>query len=219
MPKPLPFVSRLARKSKQQQTNMKGVLLLVLLMCVSACYATLSATDIQTIVSRHNYYRADARLDVAAIPALPKLVWDTTVAASAQAWANNCQFQHSGGQYGENIWAGSTGFFTVTNMVDSWASEKASFTYPTTCNAPPGKSCGHYTQIIWKDTRRIGCGLANACPSGFDLLVCQYDPPGNFVGAAPYPAAKPCSSIKKKFNCRKTKPFCKWTTAGTCVAA
>ncbi len=53
-----------------------------------------------------------------------------------------------------------------------------------------GKQCGHYTQLVWRDTERVGCGVAN-CNNvdGFgagNLWVCNYDPPGNYVGERPY---------------------------------
>ncbi len=48
--------------------------------------------------------------------------------------------------------------------------------------------CGHYTQIVWKNTERIGCGKATARRDGIFKVywVCQYDPSGNYVGQRPY---------------------------------
>jgi len=37
----------------------------------------------------------------------------------------------------------------------------------------------HYTQIIWKDTKQVGCGYAQ---NDRAILVCQYLPQGNIVG-------------------------------------
>ena len=42
---------------------------------------------------------------------------------------------------------------------------------------------GHFTAMVWKATRRLGCAKGN-CP-GQNLWVCQYDPPGNMMGAFP----------------------------------
>lgn len=36
---------------------------------------------------------------------------------------------------------------------------------------------GHVTQILWKGTRRLGCGFANCNNNG--VVICRYDPPGN----------------------------------------
>ena len=38
---------------------------------------------------------------------------------------------------------------------------------------------GHFTQVVWKDTRQLGCGVA-MCDGG-EIWVCNYSPPGNFV--------------------------------------
>jgi hypothetical protein len=43
---------------------------------------------------------------------------------------------------------------------------------------------GHYTQMIWRGTTRIGCALASS--RRWDVLVCRYGPPGNFIGEMPY---------------------------------
>jgi len=38
--------------------------------------------------------------------------------------------------------------------------------------------------MIWRQTTQVGCGLASG--KGFDVLVCQYNPPGNWMGQSPY---------------------------------
>jgi allophanate hydrolase subunit 1 len=72
-------------------------------------------------------------------------------------------------------------------MVDNWGSEKQYFIrdgiFPNTCRGGWQK-CGHYTQIIWKNTTEVGCGLARGAQ--MDYFVCQYNPPGNFQGQKPY---------------------------------
>ena len=79
-------------------------------------------------------------------------------------------------------------------MVAAWASEVQDYDYATnTCAS--GKQCGHYTQLVWRDTLRTGCAhrvcTVNwpfASPSGgsWDFWVCDYEPPGNWVGQKPY---------------------------------
>ena len=39
---------------------------------------------------------------------------------------------------------------------------------------------GHYTQIIWPTSQRVGC--ATASNRANDYLVCRYWPAGNIVG-------------------------------------
>ena len=123
------------------------------------------------------------------------MTWDDQVAAYAQNYANqrigDCDLAHSGGQYGENIYA-TSGSSKPSDVVGSWVSEVKSYDYATnTCS--DGQVCGHYTQVVWRKSERLGCGVttctANSPFGGSDpwqFWVCNYDPPGNFNGEKPY---------------------------------
>ncbi len=144
--------------------------------------------DVAGITAAHNAARAAVM--PAAVPALPALTWSGTVAESAQSWASGCQFMHSGGPYGQNIYAG-TADATPQEVVDAWVAEVKSYDYATnTCAA--NEVCGHYTQVVWRDSTSLGCGVASCTansPFGggtWQLWVCNYDPPGNYVGQKPY---------------------------------
>src|SRR5262249_10081181 len=105
----------------------------------------------------HNTVRAQA----SPAPAAPmqKLSWSSTIAGTAQAYANKCMFQHSGGKYGENLFAEFGSDSSAADVVASWASESAHYHYATnTCDS--GQVCGHYTQLVWASTARFGCGKA-----------------------------------------------------------
>jgi hypothetical protein len=120
--------------------------------------------------------------------ALPPLAWSNALAAVAQGYAeqlaaNGCAFQHSKTDYGENLFGGS-GTNTPTAVVAKWASEERCFEYgpiPQSCTC----TCGHYSQLVWADTRKVGCGMAT-CADNSEIWVCNYDPAGNFSGTAPY---------------------------------
>lgn len=52
-------------------------------------------------------------------------------------------------------------------------------------------SFGHFTQVIWSTTTTIGCYVADCTAQGLQnvgsnvpkyLTVCNYGPPGNYVG-------------------------------------
>jgi len=51
----------------------------------------------------------------------------------------------------------------------------------------PGKVCGHYTQVVWSTTSRVGCAR-HECPAlTYRLtIVCDYGPGGNISGSRPY---------------------------------
>ena len=123
-------------------------------------------------------------------PSLPALCWSSAIAATAQAYAEQCKFQHSMGKYGENLYAAAGKNASPQDVIDSWVGESADYDYSgNSCSGV----CGHYTQVVWRSSARLGCGVAqcstNSPFSGFSdwqLWVCNYDPPGNFNGTRPY---------------------------------
>ncbi|MGV6808915.1 MAG: CAP domain-containing protein [bacterium] len=137
---------------------------------------------------------------------LPALVWSNHLAAHAQEWADyladkqQCAMEHrpNEGQYqriyGENLfWASprrwSNGFIeaqpiNAADIVTPWADEKHDYDYDSN-QCASGKVCGHYTQIIWRDTERVGCGM-RICDNKAQIWVCSYDPAGNYTGEKPY---------------------------------
>lgn len=153
--------------------------------------------EAQAWLDGHNLVRSGcaATISPAPHPALPLLEWSATAAAKAQAWANGCKFEHNPdlGQFGENIAASPKDHWpTPIGAVELWASEWSNYSYATnTCAA--GKKCGHYTQLVWRSTLRVGCGRAT-CTTGsplpsapdWDVFVCDYEPPGNYTGQRPY---------------------------------
>lgn len=142
--------------------------------------STLPTEEEKTILlERHNFWRSEV--------GVAPLTWSDELAKSAASWAKKlkrgCRFEHSKVNYGENLWKGTTGAYPVEQVVDSWASERKDYNYEeNTCKT--GKVCGHYTQVVWKNTRQIGCAKIEC--DGMTTWVCQYDPPGNWVGQKPY---------------------------------
>ena len=140
----------------------------------------------QAFVDAHNAARRDAAPSPS--PALPDLRWDDGLASIAEDWAAGCVFEHSMGETGENL-AIFSWSVQPAEVVDAWFSEIAFYDYASNSCAP-GEMCGHYTQLVWRDTSRVGCAL-KVCDdvAGFgagELWVCEYDPPGNWVGEKPY---------------------------------
>lgn len=141
--------------------------------------------NMKGMVDRHNYWRRQVNI--------PDLSWSSELAAFAQAWADKlasegCNMEHRprsgkyGSSYGENIYWSSGLKNAAEAVVDSWASEKQYFDKKKgTCK---GGVCGHYTQLVWKKTQRVGCGMARCGDE--EIWVCNYDPPGNYVGEKPY---------------------------------
>lgn len=84
---------------------------------------------------------------------------------------------------GENLWAGTRGTYSPEEMVGLWIAEKADFTpgmFPNVSKSRDFTAVGHYTQVIWRATERVGCAIADNGREEF--LVCRYARPGNVVG-------------------------------------
>lgn len=47
------------------------------------------------------------------------------------------------------------------------------------------EAIGHFTQVVWKASTDVGCGLAIG-PDFYVYGVCNYSPPGNYIGAQNY---------------------------------
>ncbi|XP_057767262.1 pathogenesis-related protein PR-1-like [Salvia miltiorrhiza] len=120
---------------------------------------------------------------------LPPLAWDRRIARFAASYARrrraDCELRHSGGPYGENIFWGSGGAWTAAQAAAEWVAERREYSYRSNSCAE-GRQCGHYTQIVWRETARMGCARV-VCGGGRGVFViCNYDPPGNYVGERPY---------------------------------
>lgn len=122
---------------------------------------------------------------------LPLLTWDDTLGTQAAKYAVKLalsrRFAHSEqltrGGAGENLWMGTRKAFSVETMVANWTSEKKMFkpgVFPAVSRTGNWHQVGHYTQMVWPATQRIGCALASN--SGEDYLVCHYFPAGNVHG-------------------------------------
>lgn len=130
------------------------------------------------ILDEHN----KARNEVGVSP----LKWSNHLASIASNYAktlaNNCIFEHSNTNYGENLFMGTKGYYTPIDGVKAWWNEKKYYDYKK--NSGHGNVVGHYTQIIWRNTREVGCGQSIGCGNIF--FVCNYNPAGNIIGQRPY---------------------------------
>jgi pathogenesis-related protein 1 len=111
---------------------------------------------------------------------MPPLSWSNDLASYSQNYSGRISFdttKHSGRQdVGENIYATTGGRSNgiCAAAVGSWMNEEKDY----------GKNnaavVGHFTQVIWKTSKELGCGTANG------VVTCQYSPPGNWAGRSPY---------------------------------
>ena len=117
---------------------------------------------------------------------VPPLAWSETLARSAQEWADTLiaerRFAHRPkSKYGENMYETRGGQTRPPKVVDRWVAEAANYDYKS--NKCKGV-CGHYTQVVWRGTKEVGCAVARQ--GDREVWVCEYSPPGNYVGQRPY---------------------------------
>jgi len=150
-----------------------------MILFIIAGFACMSWADDSSfkdnILKRHNYYREKH--------GVPALKWNQEMAHYAQQWAETIarqnRMRHRGQRkYGENIYWKSGGTFNGQMPVDAWYNEikdynfkRQGFSYKT----------GHFTQVVWKDSKELGCGKARSS-TGALFVVCNYNPPGNYMG-------------------------------------
>lgn len=128
----------------------------------------------------HNAAREEVGVD--------PLSWDEDLAAYAQAYAeelanNGSGLRSSKGPYGENMFWGSSAYYSIADAVEAWVSGKKDYDYES--NSCTGE-CSHYKQVVWADTKSVGCGYAVAADDGGVYFVCFYNPPGNYDDMRPY---------------------------------
>lgn len=145
-------------------------------------------------VEEHNNYRNNVNPKASN---MTQLTWSDDLANSASNWAKQCHWKHSNTPgLGENLYATTNRTnFNPIDAIDSWGNEKFCYNYNTNSCSPSCDTCGHYTQMVWANSNKIGCAVQD-CPSinglnwrnGGTMVVCQYSPPGNYIGQKPYRA-------------------------------
>ncbi|GLC52910.1 hypothetical protein PLESTB_000687000 [Pleodorina starrii] len=152
--------------------------------------------DAREVLSRTNAYRALHRSD--------PLEWDPLLASSSQTFAEELVGRGCAGTlshahdfgYGENVMSllryPAPNGSACMDATESWYGESWSYLFgsprPYTDNT--GKEVGHFTQMVWRNSSAMGCGVAVSeaplrFPSGTihtggcKVVVCRYFPAGN----------------------------------------
>ena len=126
------------------------------------------------MLAAHNLYRKRV--------GTPPLTWSSRLANAAQSWATTWLKADSiripsNLRFGENLFEAVGPPADEVQVVNASAAERSpTMTERISCSS----RCGHYTQIVWRDTRQVGCGVAHK--NRRQIWVCNYDPPGNIIG-------------------------------------
>merc|ERR1712142_711694 len=171
----------------------------------------LTAEDKKTITDVHNDFR---RTTNPTASNMMKMEWSDELAATAQQWADTCEWEHnpdrsrnspSFNYVGENKYI-NTGATKFERMVEFWSTEMYNYNFENDiCTLG---ICTHWTQVVWHNSNHVGCGF-KYCPSFIGLHgwsgyyhVCNYGPGGNDAGENPYTEGPACT------NCPSSAPYC-----------
>jgi pathogenesis-related protein 1 len=143
----------------------------------------LDGDEEQAVLSYHNQVRASVNI--------PPLTWSAELAQyaanqAAKLATQGCALKHSkNARYGENLFSGavSLNHEAVVEAAKAWESEKINYSGDK-LNKANRSQVGHYTQMVWRDTKQLGCAKI-ACADQI-IVVCNYAPAGNRLGKKPY---------------------------------
>ena len=147
----------------------------------SVCKSAEKLTEAErAVLAQHNKLRAQHQ----DTPALCYGESGDDITFTAQSWSEELVrtqvWAHSAAEnYGENLYVAYYNYDSQEDFwvhcTNGWYEEIEWWNNDKVC-----KSTGHYTQVVWKDTKQLNCGYAN---SGWvAVTVCQYYPPGNVEG-------------------------------------
>ncbi|KAL8827092.1 MAG: hypothetical protein Q9170_007155 [Blastenia crenularia] len=159
------------------------------------------------VLTHHNVHRSNHSAD--------DLVWDDTLASYAAQTAKTCVWGHDlspgGGGYGQNIAAG-TQANNISAILSNGFYNDEMMLFPSYGSDSPDMSnfekWGHFSQMLWQSTKKVGCYTYTCSPAGAPPLdcnpstgqsylkntgcgnggmnaiftVCNYSPPGNYAG-------------------------------------
>lgn len=170
----------------------------------------------KAILDRHNYYRV--------LGGETPLFWNKEIAYNAYKWAKElqaqgCAMKHSSEEFrtnkagfnylGENLfWEGSSiplvmDYDTMNESVDSWYDEIANYQYsktgdfeacPIRAHVSQGQ-IGHFTQLMWENSKALGCAAVQCDDNKKLLVVCQYGEGGNVIGRKAF-----SEKVREKLN-------------------
>ncbi|XP_013781883.1 cysteine-rich venom protein LEI1-like [Limulus polyphemus] len=165
------------------------------------------------IVLFHNFLRS--RVKPSASDML-EMTWHQGAAEDAQRWAETCKdltHDNTTGRWVEEYGSCGQNIF-IANMkvpwffaIKIWYLEHQNFTYGGSSNIP--SLVGHYTQMVWYSSHKIGCGFHYCGPDKvkqpYYNYVCNYCPIGNHPDKfdTPYTRGEPCGNCPGQCKYKK----------------
>ncbi|KAF8764638.1 CRISP/Allergen/PR-1 like protein [Argiope bruennichi] len=160
-----------------------------------------------------------------------QMVWDKELAAIAQKWTNNCEYKHDcrdGCRTVDSFRVGQN----IARHGSSCSSKKCSRKEKKEIYKPNwsdilktfydevliyktkwfnnyqtrSEHIGHFTQIIWSRSWRIGCGYTVYKEQNvyYKFYACNYGPAGNVINEPLYKEGAPCSACPTNSCCGRS---------------
>ena len=177
------------KRGRRKAMKLAGALALALAAPLAQGATGLGNNLEERLLAGHNRERASL--------GIPPLSWDRMLARDAEAYARYLTrvgvLVHSENDptdpdpQGENLWAGTRGYYGPEAMVGLWVAEKADFKpgiFPDNSISGDLERVGHYTQLMWRSSGAVGCAIAQGAED--DFLVCRYSEGGNVIGERPF---------------------------------
>ena len=161
---------------------MKFQLATAILILASIGFSEQQCTDKfkREFLDRHNQLREES--------GVPDLVLDDSINQFAQEWADEIassgDFEHRpNNSYGENLYEhGGRKEPSGDQTVQRWYDEIKYYEdyFGEEPDMDTFKKWGHFTQVVWKNSARVGVGCASSGRKFY--VVGNYDPAGNVEG-------------------------------------
>jgi len=185
--------------------------------------------EAEQIVAVHNKYRslvARGQEDRGTTGGQPsganilQMTWDTELSSLAQAHADQCKFAHDCTEcrkterfgVGQNLYIYKQSVAAPANdwdnAVTDWYEEVNDFSNKHLEPFQFNSATGHYTQVLWANTDKVGCGATSYKDGRWftTLYVCNYGPNGNFIRGQMYQQGPACSACGNGFECSNEFP-------------
>ncbi|XP_054268662.1 scoloptoxin SSD43-like [Macrosteles quadrilineatus] len=192
--------------------------------------AGLTAEDKRVILDKHNELRRKIangeQKGFSKAANMMQLAWNPELEMIAQRFINSCGVDGDHdkcrnlkdntpvGQNSANsvMTEGDTKATVLEKMVESWYDPLEKLTDNTVVDEytrPEDVSIKDFTQLIWAESNRLGCGYRVESKVGNSQAVavaCNYATEGNVKGDPVYVKGEPCSKCPKGSKCSKTYP-------------